>query len=374
MEPAWKITLKKPAEIKTITEYQSIVDRLKGRKTVLVSHTSGGETAATLFKNLKVRGGRIEGAKVAAISAEAVKSVKSKVLEEFELPESDTAVITRSRKPETKVRAPRTPFDLDEVVRSRIERARRSGSEAKSGERTETLTVERNEAYLPRFDLLGRSRVSEKATVDVTTTTRPGTAPPLPVHSVTIGPSVLTLPKLGLELKPKVRPGEDEGTIYVPVETPKPGQTGKGDGDLELPILTTLTTPSVGSGPGPVPPITTQIARGLSIFAPGVSFPPQYVPMLTLPQQGGQPSGKLGWSEKRGRNWWTGLSASFNVLSRYELSGLAEGKKGVHMLVPEIARPYWEKFLLSAGFASIPVAQQMERRSRKRKKRKKRRK
>lgn len=369
VEPAWKITLKRPADVRVITEYQSIVDRLKGRRDVIVSETRGGETAATLYVGVRSWSGN--ESRVAGVSAETVRRVKSKVLEEFEMPESDTAVITRPTKPEAKVRTSRTPFDLDEVVKSRIERARRSGSEAKSGERTETLTVERNEAYLPRFDLLGRSHVSEKATVDVTT--RPGTAPPLPVHSVTIGPSVLTLPRLGLELKPKVRPGEDEGTIYVPVETPKPGQTGKGDGDLELPILTTLTTPSVGPGPGPVPPTTTQIARGLSIFAPGVSFPQLYVPMLTLPQQGGQPSGKPGWGEKRGRNWWTGLMASFNVLSRYELSGLAEGRKGVHMLVPDIAKPYWEKFLLSAGFASIPVAQQMERRSR-RKKRKKRRK
>ncbi len=79
---------------------------------------------------------------------------------------------------------------------------------------------------------------------------------------------------------------------------------------------------------------------------------------------------------REGKDWWTGLMAGFNVLSRYELAGLVEGRKGMHMLIPEIARPYWERFLISAGFASIPVAQQMVRkkgRKRGKKKKKKRR-
>lgn len=393
VEPAWKITLRKPAEIKTITEYQSVIGKLKGEKHVVVSETRGGETTATLFKNLRsnvaeeiyislpedlelIYRGEIGGVKTVRISAETVKRIKSKVLEEFELPESDTAVITRP-KSETKVR-PKTPFKIDSVVRERLERARaaREAKEAKEGTKAEaearTTTIKRQEGaiYVPRTV----TDVTADVAADVVATpkTTPKTSPILPALSLT-GPQMrlpaLTVFRPNIQLRP-----ED---VYEPISKPKPELKPKPEEETkEFPIISIVpyVAPIVGGIPKVEPKVTPVVeprveprVEPVTISLPAPT-PPFYLPMLTLPQfpSGGRlpPTGRGG-----GKDWWTGLMAGFNVLSRYELAGLAEGRKGVHMLIPEIARPYWERFLLSPGFASIPVAQQMVGRKGRRKKR-----
>lgn len=373
VEPAWKITLRKPAEIRVITEYQSIVDRLRGRKDVVISETRGGETTATLFKNLRVRRGEVEDVRVAGISAETVKRVKSKVLEEFEMPEFDTAVITKPKpktKPEIK---PKTPFKIDNVIKERLERAR-AAREAKEGTKAEaeTITIKRQEGaiYVPRTV----TDVTAEVTADVVATpkTTPKTTFPMPALSLT-GPQMrlpaLTVFRPNIQLRP-----ED---VYEPISKPKPELKPKPEEETkEFPIISLVpyVAPIVGGIPKVEPKVTPVVeprveprVEPVTISLPAPT-PPFYMLMLALPQF---PSGgRLPLTDRGGgKDWWTGLMASFNVLSRYELSGLAEGRKGVHMLVPEIARPYWERFLISAGFASIPVAQQMVGRKGRRKKR-----
>ena len=57
----------------------------------------------------------------------------------------------------------------------------------------------------------------------------------------------------------------------------------------------------------------------------------------------------------RDKEWWTGLTASYNILTAFELR---TGKKGKHLLSRE-AYPFWERFLSTAGFVGIPTAQQI---------------
>ena len=59
--------------------------------------------------------------------------------------------------------------------------------------------------------------------------------------------------------------------------------------------------------------------------------------------------------EEKGKEWWTGLTASYNILTAFELR---TGKKGKHLLSRE-AYPFWERFLSTAGFVGIPTAQQI---------------
>ena len=121
----------------------------------------------------------------------------------------------------------------------------------------------------------------------------------------------------------------------------------------------TVTTPKlVPETVEKVQPVTSTLVRTPVISVPNVTpltplFPPIRMPIggfINPPNIGGVKSGH------RRELARVPLLAGFAELNAFELF---TGKKGAHMLAPEIASPYWKMSLASAGFVEVPVAQEI---------------
>jgi len=162
------------------------------------------------------------------------------------------------------------------------------------------------------------------------------------VPFVGISPFVGTIPEVNTIVNTIPNTLQEVNTLTnVNVKTTQTTETAQRTTTSTSPVRVRPVSP-------PAPPVTPPLAT-----LPPLLTPPQLKVgggVFNIPTVGGVKA------EDKRKQSYVGLLAGFAELNAFELF---TGKKGAHLLVPEIASPYWEKSLASAGFVEVPTAQEI---------------